>query len=45
MRLPWDNQKVTESTEVEEVARIFIELLATGWDAYYVRVYKYLREK
>ena len=25
MRLPWDNQKVTESTEVEEVAKIFIE--------------------
>ncbi len=25
MRLPWDNQKVTESTEVHEVARIFIE--------------------
>ena len=25
MTLPWDKQKVTDSTEVEEVARIFIE--------------------
>ncbi|MDJ0734369.1 MAG: transposase [Nostocaceae cyanobacterium] len=25
MRLPWDNQKVTESAEVHEVAKIFIE--------------------
>ncbi|WP_243713847.1 hypothetical protein [Nostoc sp. 106C] len=25
MTLPWDKQKVTDSTEVEEVARVFIE--------------------